>query len=179
MLEGIHHSRIHTRVHGSWHCPSCSPAPGWQSPSNSQCQPQGDLPFIDKLLFAGRSCAIPSERLMLNASQNKNRIWHRDSFHINLLVLNTKTCLKLFAGKFISLLTELSKCHSTAQPTVLCINFFFHFFSAGKLKWKIPAGDPGILIVPWRVECIGRVTSETSSDINELTLFESPISSAF
>lgn len=48
----------------------------WQSPSNSPWRearlylPEGDPPLlIAELVFAGRSCAVPSERLMLNASQ--------------------------------------------------------------------------------------------------------------
>lgn len=110
----------------------------------------------------------------------KNRLWHHDSFCINLLVRNTKKCLEVFAGKFISLLTELK------QMSWHCITLpLFHAFSfsslcsASNLKWKIPAGDPVFLVVPWSIECNGRLTSESFSIINKLSLFESPISTAF
>lgn len=83
LLEDIHHYSTHTHAHGSWHCPSCTPALGMAEPPKFSV-PGGRQgcaclkvtpPLSDKLLFATdpvlylQNIKIPSERFMLNASR--------------------------------------------------------------------------------------------------------------
>lgn len=163
LLEDIRHCRIPTRGHGGWIVlrvgTGCTLAlataqiPPWLLHAwreEAGCATIGDHPanlrpgfFRQVLCYTFRKAYTGCVTVL------KNRIWHRDSFHINLLVLKHKEMLKVFTGKFISPFTELKQMawHHITLPLFRAFSFS-SLCSSSNLKWKIPAGDPVFLVVP-------------------------------